>query len=119
MLLMSKFYDLHLRGGLAPSAALKGAQDWLRNAKKQELVAYVQEAAKAGHVNSGDVARIVNSFRRSEVRVRFGYEIGGSELRAQVDDRQARAASTLSDQPSESPPYAHPYYWGGFIYTGL
>jgi CHAT domain-containing protein/tetratricopeptide (TPR) repeat protein len=119
MLLMAKFYDLHLRGGLAPSAALGRAQDWLRGAKKQELIAYAQEAAKAGHIKPDDVARIANSLRRSDVLVRFGYQIGGSEPGAQADDGQARGASAVSGQRSESPPYAHPYFWGGFIYTGL
>jgi CHAT domain-containing protein len=119
MLLTSKFYDLHLRSGLAPPEALKRAQDWLRGASRQELLAYAREAAKTGHIDSADFARIENSFRRGDVRVRFGYVIGGPEARVQLDDSHDTASSTVSDQQSEPPPYAHPYFWGGFIYTGL
>jgi CHAT domain-containing protein len=119
MLLTSKFYDLHLRGGLAPPEALRRAQDWLRGAKRRELVAYTQEAAKAGRVNANELARIAAGLRRSDMRVRLGSAVGGSEAGANVDDAHVGASSTAADQPSDVPPYAHPYFWGGFIYTGL
>jgi len=119
MLLTSKFYDLHLRGGLAPPEALKRAQDWLRRATRQELVAYIQEAAKTGHINSDEFASIENRFLRSNLRERFGVAISGPKAGAQPDDGQDTMPSTVPDQQPELPPFADPYFWGAFIYTGL
>jgi CHAT domain-containing protein len=39
-LLMAKFYDLHLAEKLAPPTALKQAQAWLREATRNELIAF-------------------------------------------------------------------------------
>ena len=39
-LLMARFYELHIGGGLAPADALKKAKVWLRTATRRELIAY-------------------------------------------------------------------------------
>jgi CHAT domain-containing protein len=97
MLLVAKFYDLHLRDGLAPPEALRRAQGWLRGASAEDLVAYAQDAAKAARIGSDDVARLVASLRRGGVA----------------------PAPAASGAASDAPPFADPYYWGAFIYTGL
>ena len=45
-LLIAKFYELHMRQGLAPPTALSRAQRWLRQATDADLGAYARDAAK-------------------------------------------------------------------------
>ncbi len=125
-LLMAKFYDLHVSQGLSPPAALKGAQGWLREATRPNLIAFLKAAAaKTGA--SG--VTLVNKLERSL-------------MRGQNDNpRFASIAKLLQQNQISSPtytpsllsrlllwkigpkrkerPFAHPYYWGGFVYTGL
>ena len=98
MLLTSKFYDFHLRDALPPPEALRRAQMWLRDAKRQELVSYVQSAAKVGRVSAEDIAVFVSSLQHNNSR------------------SQPAAGGTETEEP---PPFAHPYFWGAFIYSGI
>ncbi|MGB8869020.1 MAG: CHAT domain-containing protein, partial [Rhodomicrobium sp.] len=45
-LLMARFYELHIGGGLAPADALKQAKVWLRGATRRELIAYAKASLK-------------------------------------------------------------------------
>lgn len=82
-LLMAKFYEL-IGAGERPSAALRHAQLWLKDASKATLVAYVNAAAARSSITSTQA----------------------SELTATIGAEQADV------------PYAHPYYWGGFVFYG-
>jgi CHAT domain-containing protein len=90
-LLMTRFYDLHLRDGLRPATALKRTQTWLATATARELVTYIEEAAAQAQT------------------VGINLDIG-------------KLKSSMLCGPHDDPddrPFAHPYFWGGFICTGV
>jgi CHAT domain-containing protein/tetratricopeptide (TPR) repeat protein len=103
-LLIAKFYDLHIREGHAPAVALSRAQDWLRSATEETLLRFVRAASKRGDVSATQVSLIENSFRRSADQVRFGYAVPGPDGHSYSRDNR---------------PFAHPFYWGAFVHTGL
>jgi CHAT domain-containing protein/tetratricopeptide (TPR) repeat protein len=114
-LLIAKFYDLHKGAGLAPPAALSKAQAWLRQSTRDELDAYAQAAAGQGRLEGRHLAEI-------------GEELGSGGLaqsrnRALAEwtkrDSSASLSPSSADLSDPERPYAHPYYWAGFIYTGL
>jgi CHAT domain-containing protein len=98
-LLMAKFYDLHMGSGLSPPAALSKAQAWLRQATTDDLSAYTQVAAAQGRLLS--------------------------RHRAEIEAALSATGSARSPNPTAADPtepvrhFAHPYYWAGFIHTGL
>lgn len=102
-LLIAKFYDLHLGEGLPPPTALRQAQLWLRDASRASIDAYAEKAVAAGRLERRHLAEIKQDM---DPKVRAN-RMGG------VSPATAKAAA------AEVGPYAHPYYWGGFVYTGL
>jgi CHAT domain-containing protein len=115
-LLLAKFYDLHLTTRLAPPAALRQAQLWLRQATSAGLVAYASGAARQGRLDARQVAAIteelsIEGLRRA--RSRPPVEWAGPEAPAQGSKQVPPGASDLAR------PYAHPFYWAGFVHTGL
>ncbi len=112
-LLMAKFYDLHLEAGLDPPAALSGAQAWLRDATGDDLNGYAEVAAARGRLQAAQLASLAEelkpeSLARSRRNAPLGPMTGGNET---------GTVRTPSPQ-LVAHPYAHPYYWAGFIYTG-
>ncbi len=106
-LLMAKFYELHMERGLSPPAALRGAQTWLRKATSDDLNNYAKLAAAQGRLHSRQLAEIAQALSAKGV--------DRSHSRALVE-----AQGTASVDPKvPARPYAHPYFWGGFIHTGL
>lgn len=102
-LLVAKFYDLHLDEGLSPPNALRRAQLWLRDASKETIEDYAQQSSTRGRLDSRHLSEIKQDL--------------DPKARA---SRNAGAAPQITDERSRGPrPYAHPYYWGGFVYTGL
>jgi CHAT domain-containing protein len=124
-LLMSKFYELHLNEGLAPPTALKRAQAWLSNATRADLASYARWVAK----------------NASPERVGLGGRLETSLMRAAHEDPRFAVLATLirpahstatarrsmfarlfrskPEVAADERPFAHPYFWGGFIYTGV
>jgi hypothetical protein len=86
MLLMERFYSNHLHGGLAPAAALREGQLWLRDVTVREL-------------NLAD--RYENVYQASGRRNKQAYEAA----------RYYRANPDVQ-------PFAHPYYWAAFTFSG-
>ena len=117
-LLLAKFYDLHLGNGLAPPTALRGAQAWLRTASKEELRVYARAAAEAAKLDQSKLAEL-------ERELTTRRRTGSSRMAAIVRSLQMPDAGTSVGQPAPpddtkgQPPFSHPYYWGGFVYTGL
>jgi CHAT domain-containing protein len=94
-LLMAKFYELHIGAKLSPLTALHRAKNWLRTATADDLKRFAKAAAKRGRLESRHLAPIEQA----------------------LSARQADAYSPNSKNSYQS--YAHPYYWAGFIHTGL
>jgi CHAT domain-containing protein len=114
-LLIAKFYELHLGTGLSPPAALRRAQLWLRHATNWDLQAYARGAARQGRLESRHLSDIEAKLSeeglthsRNAATIQWvapaGRDPGG---------KRSAAAKALAR------PYGHPYYWAGFIYTGL
>jgi CHAT domain-containing protein len=112
-LLIARFYELHIDKGLRPAAALHEAQAWLRQATNADLTAYVQAAADAGRMarNHADAARAAMSVE--------GLKRGGNSAAVEWIEPQGsnEAAKEAPPQPLARP-FAHPYFWAGFVYTG-
>jgi CHAT domain-containing protein len=108
--LMIKFYEYHLRDGLPPPFALRQSQIWLRDATTAELIRTAREAARAAAIDASKLAKLeglLKSRRRSRV------------------SRYSPLWNAVQSIPSslqayfQSRPFAHPYFWGGFVFTGL
>ena len=116
-LLIAKFYDLHLEAGLSPPTALNQAQAWLREATDEDLAAYTRGAAKQGRLESRHVAEIEQELSEEG--------LNRSRNRALVEwvepeaKRAAGKKETAGTAKRIARPYAHPFYWAGFIHTGL
>ena len=113
-LLIAKFYELHMGTGLSPPAALSRAQTWLRQATNLDLQAYARTAAKRARLDSRHIAEIeqelsVEGLARSRNRVVFEA--------IEPDGKTTKGKASSSSRLVR--PYAHPYFWAGFIHTGL
>jgi CHAT domain-containing protein/tetratricopeptide (TPR) repeat protein len=107
-LLMAKFYDLHIDRKLSPATALREAQAWLRSATKAQLLEFGQSAAAKANLDPAKLASLQTSLksrRRSSTRGSFWNMVG--QLKNSIQ------------QGFQTRPFAHPYFWGGFIYAGL
>jgi CHAT domain-containing protein len=108
-LLIAKFYELHIEHRLSPPTALHQAQAWLREASGEEVDAYARGAVAQGRMESRHLA---------EIEQELGADAAAPpQDRATVQDG-ARAPATTGTVTREAR-YAHPYYWAGFILTGL
>ena len=116
-LLMAKFYDLHMRDGLEPSTALRGAQVWLRDANKDELAAYARSSATAAKLNQSMLANLENALATSRRPVNSRFGTISQRLQARAGG--ATEAQSVAADLHNRAPFAHPYYWGGFVFTGL
>lgn len=86
-LLVSRFYDIHLHGGLEPALALRQAQAWLRQSTVSEL-------------------GLQDWFRNL-------YELSGRR-----DAQAYKSMRYFSSHPHDRP-YEHPYFWAGFVFSGV
>ncbi len=112
--LIAKFYDLHLDGLLSPPAALHRSQAWLRDATNDDLTAYAANAADRGRLAPAQIAEIARALSVDELTRSRNRKVVQWVTR---NDRSTIAAK--SGTPKRlARPYAHPYFWAGFIYTG-
>jgi CHAT domain-containing protein/tetratricopeptide (TPR) repeat protein len=89
-LLIKQFYTYYFRGGIAPSAALRRVQRWLRE-----------------EVTAGAAAEVCHR------RVESLYTQRAPALAQAIDDW------TYYDRlPPDSHPFAHPVYWAAFVISG-
>ncbi|HWE15768.1 MAG TPA: CHAT domain-containing protein [Hyphomicrobiaceae bacterium] len=119
-LLMAKFYELHMGGQagvkLAPPTALARAQAWLRQATNADLQGYAKEGAKQGRLEASHAAEIDGEL--SEEGLARSHNRAAVEWIAPEGTRAADGKRTSAGRRLARP-YAHPYFWAGFIYTGL
>jgi tetratricopeptide (TPR) repeat protein len=121
-LLMAKFYDLHLgEERLPPATALQRAQAWLRQATRRELLVYVKTiGARTG---TGELAiklgYALQRGERGDARL-FAISHVLKKIATKASPRSPRFRWLKWYKPSRmrERPFAHPYYWAGFVYTG-
>lgn len=113
-LLIAKFYELYLETKLSPPTALHRAQVWLRDATSNDLNAYVKTTASKGRLERRRVAEIEKELRSAGIaRSRSSATI---ERTGPATDPKGKSASGAK---LATRPYAHPFFWAGFAYTGL
>jgi CHAT domain-containing protein/tetratricopeptide (TPR) repeat protein len=122
-LLMAKFYDLHLGGpggGVAPPASLKQAQVWLRSSTRTELMAYARGAARQAKIDRTKLSELNSVLTRGQrsASSRFAglwKALTGEQVEpAPLAKQRKRKPAARAQRPFE-----HPYFWAGFVYTGL
>jgi CHAT domain-containing protein len=119
-LLVAKFYDLHLGQGQRPSAALRGAQAWLRNATRVDLIAFARSAGRRAGLDITRLAELESGLttrhRSGTARFARAWELLQQDA-SETRSKKGRAADRAHSLQAR--PFAHPYYWGGFVYAGL
>jgi CHAT domain-containing protein len=115
-LLIARFYELHLGEGLSPPTALRRAQAWLREASSENLAAYAKVAAARGRLERRRLAEIERELSASGLR-----RSRNSALVEWVkpDATKTKGMKATAAGKPIARPYAHPYFWAGFIHTGL
>jgi CHAT domain-containing protein len=114
-LLIAKVYELHMGAHLPPETALSRAQAWLREASGDDLNTYARSAAADGRLQSRHLAEIEQALGPEGLKhSRNGALV---EWATRNDPSSGVTGSIKSTRISR--PYAHAYFWGGFIYTGL
>jgi CHAT domain-containing protein len=114
-LLMAKFYELHVGAGLAPPVALNQAQAWLRQATNDDLNAYAKTASGQGRLESRHVTEIAEELSAEGMARSRNSAIVKWFLR----NEPTPGATGSIEQKKVARPYAHPFFWAGFILTGL
>jgi CHAT domain-containing protein len=90
MLLMQRFYNLHVKCQMRIADALRESQIWLRDVTSSELAQHFIEAEKTALEFAPD----------------------------HVIERVTEHVIRFSRQDPNHRPFSHPYYWAPFIFTG-
>lgn len=98
MLLMRRFYELHMNedNPLSPAEALRQAQFWLRDVTIEELINLFEKLMQTA------------PDRPHEAHMRMPY----------ADAAALYRESVFAEDWGERP-FAHPYYWAAFTFTGV
>lgn len=119
-LLIAKFYELHMTAGLAPPTALARAQAWLREATNDDLSSYARAAAAQGRLERRHLAEIERALGADAlIRSRSRARVQLTKLDPKPAARDASKKDVARAPNPLGRPYAHPYFWAGFIHTGL
>ena len=112
-LLIAKFYEAHIGERLSPSTALNRAQEWLRTATNAELITYLNDVVVAARLGSALADEIKEELSAEGLR---------HSRNSSVIEWIARDGGTAQRQGNQTDalarPFAHPYFWAGFVHTG-
>jgi CHAT domain-containing protein/tetratricopeptide (TPR) repeat protein len=114
-LLMARFYELHIGERLPPATALHRAQAWLRQATNTEIATYVENAAGLGRIDRRHASTIAEDM--SADGLKRGRNSAAVQWLAPSSPRGDSATKEASP-PTVARPFAHPYFWAGFVHTG-
>lgn len=89
MLMMERFYQFHLVGKLAPAAALRKAQLWLRDVTSAKLGELFREHLRTAPGRSYMPEKVARKYFRK-----------------------------FTLDPRDKRPFSHPFYWAGFTFSG-
>ena len=112
-LLAARFYDLHRVDGLAPVQALQQAQIWLRDATRDSLKEYASQATQDQRMDKALAAGLLEKLREDPANRDSVRQIVALIKRQIAAPPPEAAVASGSERP-----FAHPYFWGGFILTG-
>lgn len=101
-LLIGRFYEGFVGGGLKPPAALRAAQLWLRDASRDDVLDALS--------------------RWGEARRDSSIEVLKDALERHMQEHQTARGLTMTDESDEAAaptPFASPVYWGGFVHYGV
>jgi CHAT domain-containing protein/tetratricopeptide (TPR) repeat protein len=113
-LLMARFYELHIGERLPPASALSRAQAWLREATNTDLQAYVEDAVVQARIAPDLGAQIVQELTTEGLR-----RSRNSTAVEWITPARGSEPPKSDPPPERARPFAHPYFWGGFVHTGL
>jgi CHAT domain-containing protein len=113
-LLMARFYELHIGERLKPASALSRAQAWLREATNADLQAYVETAVVSARIEPQLGEQIVQELSAEGLRRSRNSSAIQWITPARVSGRKPTEAAV-----EQARPFAHPYFWAGFVHTGL
>jgi CHAT domain-containing protein len=116
--LMARFYDLHRERATSPLSALREAQIWVRDATVDELRDYALRAVERGHLSADLANACKDALRRVEARIDRNDDGQKDRGRSPKKEPEENASQDNSGAGWKRP-FAHPYYWAGFILTGL
>jgi CHAT domain-containing protein len=116
-LLVAKFYEFYMGQRLQPPTALWRAQGWLRRATSAELREYAKMAARQGRMEGRHMAEIADEL--SEEAMKRSLNNAAFEWSQREGALKNPEAKHSSPGGGAIQPYAHPYFWAGFIHTGL
>jgi CHAT domain-containing protein len=98
-LLMIRFYELSLSGSgddpMPPARALRQAQLWLRDTKREELLAFFREQRSRHDDGAGKPMALLDKSAIGQGIARLAWEEDGAR------------------------PFSEPYYWAPFVFVGL
>jgi CHAT domain-containing protein len=128
-LLTARFYELHLRQGLWPAAALRQAQLWLRDATRADLAGYAHAATAEGRLGTDQARLLEQALGLTTALTTTERETPANQADQDLPmvadrffDIGADGGSSQIVPPWGSNgerPFAHPVYWGAFVLTGL
>ena len=120
-LLMARFYELHIDGGLAPAAALKQAKVWLRAATRRELIAYAKANFKPASAKdqASDLVALLSGGRRSEPTRSAAVWNALLDADAERGRQAKRRKGGMPRLSLDDKPFAHPYFWAGLHLHGV
>lgn len=114
-LLMARFYELHLADGLHPSKALAQAQSWLRRATTEDLETYVKAAVVKARLRSHEAQLLAEELRPEQMRKSRNASVVEW---TRSEGSESESTTSSSGPHAQARPFAHPYFWAGFVYTG-
>lgn len=113
-LLMARFYELHIGERLPPASALSRAQAWLREATNTDLQAYAEGASANARLAPHLAAQIVQELTADRLR-----RSRNSSVIEWIEPSRVPERNMASQTSERARPFAHPYFWAGFVHTGL
>ena len=113
-LLMARFYELHISERLKPASALSHAQAWLRDATNTDLQAYVETAVVDARIAPQLGEQIVQELTAEGLR-----RSRNSSAIQWITPTRGSERKPTEAAVEQARPFAHPYFWAGFVHTGL
>jgi CHAT domain-containing protein len=121
-LLTARFYELHLRQGLSPAAALRQAQLWLRDVTRADLAECIDNAVAQGRLDTENSRLLEHALGIVPTVGAEGKNDAHMHIAVRFFDIESAEGGPLPlprNRSNGERPFEHPVYWGGFVLTGM